>query len=128
MQLSIPRQVRRPLALTPLIDVVFLLLLFFMLASTFQKYGEVDLATPGTGVGAAKALRPALLRIHEDGRIDFNARTIEKDELAAVLSDLASSEDGRLLVQVRPGASTQAMIDVLDQVRTSGVQRVMVAR
>ena len=128
MRLNVPAQVRRPLALTPLIDVVFLLLLFFMLASTFQKYGEVDLATPGTGLGAAKALRPALLRIHEDGTIDFNATKIEMGDLAEVLAELAASEEGRLLVQVRPGASTQAMIDVLEQVRSSGVERVMVAR
>lgn len=128
MRLETSNTVRRSLGLTPLIDVVFLLLLFFMLASTFQKYGEIDLATAGTGAGAVPADRPLLVRLHKDGSIDVNAQAVLIDGLAEALADAVADDEKRVLVQVREGAPTQGLVDVLERVRALGIKRVMVAR
>ncbi len=128
MRLDAPASVRRPLALTPLIDVVFLLLLFFMLASTFQKYGEIDLATVGAGADTATANRPLLLRIHPDGTLDLNAQTVELDGLEKALASAVTDGDTRVLVQVKAGAQTQSMVDVLERVRELGVKQIMLSR
>ena len=128
MRLEAPSSVRRPLGLTPLIDVVFLLLLFFMLASTFQKYGEIDLVTAGTGAGVVPADRPLLVRLHEDGSIDVNALAVQLDDLADALEDAIANDERRVLVQAREGAPTQGLVDVLERVRELGIKRVMVTR
>ncbi|MEC9310793.1 MAG: biopolymer transporter ExbD, partial [Pseudomonadota bacterium] len=49
MAVKLQGQRRRRLSMTSLIDVIFLLLLFFMLTSTFSKYGEVELMAAGQG-------------------------------------------------------------------------------
>lgn len=128
VQLEAPRPVRRPLGLTPLIDVVFLLLLFFMLASTFQKYGEIDLVAAGRGALAPAAERPLLVRVHEDGTLDLNARAVQPDQLEAALSAAAANADLRVLIQVRKGAPTQRLVDVLERVRGIGIKNMMVSR
>jgi len=128
VQLEAPRTVRKPLGLTPLIDVVFLLLLFFMLASTFQKYAEIDLVAAGTGAATPSAERPHLVRVHEDGTLDLNAQPIGLDALAEVLSRAKNGKDLRVLIQVRKGAETQRLVDVLERVRGIGIRNVMVSR
>lgn len=50
MRRSKSRLKRRPLSMTPLIDIIFLLLLFFMLSSTFTRFAEIPLAQGGRGV------------------------------------------------------------------------------
>jgi len=128
VQLEAPRTVRKPLGLTPLIDVVFLLLLFFMLASTFQKYAEIDLVAAGIGAATPGTERPQLVRVHEDGTLDLNAQPIGLDALAEVLSTANDREDLRVLIQVREGAETQRLVDVLERVRGIGITNVMVSR
>ena len=128
MQLEAPRTVRKPLGLTPLIDVVFLLLLFFMLASTFQKYAEIDLVAAGAGASRTSAERPILVRVHEDGTLDLNAQPVGLDALAASLSASNERKDVRVLIQVRQGAETQRLVDVLERVRGIGIRNVMVSR
>ena len=128
MQLEAPRTVRKPLGLTPLIDVVFLLLLFFMLASTFQKYAEIDLVAAGAGASRPSADRPLLVRVHEDGTLDLNAQPIGLDGLAETLSTAEERENLRVLIQVRKGAETQRLVDVLERVRGIGIKNVMVSR
>ena len=59
---------RAKVPMTSLIDVIFLLLLFFMLTSTFSRFGEIPVTLGGTGAiveGESKA--PVLVRINESG-------------------------------------------------------------
>ena len=58
MRIEAPARIRRPLPLIPLVDVVFLLLMFFMLSSTFSKFGSLMLASgasPSTAASPASA-------------------------------------------------------------------------
>jgi len=55
------------LDLTPLIDVVFLLLIFFMVSTTFTKYGEIDIEVPSSNVETEHKELPVELIIDENG-------------------------------------------------------------
>ena len=54
---------KRRLSLTPVIDVVFLLLLFFMLASTFTRFANVEIGLAGKAVAPAKENQPPVILI-----------------------------------------------------------------
>ena len=101
--------------MTSLIDVIFLLLLFFMLSSTFSRFAEVELQTGGTGptsVAAPENVR--FLRITADG-VTLNGRPVTADAIAPAL--LAQRSAGTLLVSVTKGASAQMLTDVLVALR-----------
>ena len=55
------------LDLTPLIDVVFLLLIFFMVSTTFNKYGEIDIEVPSSNVETEHKELPVELIIDKNG-------------------------------------------------------------
>lgn len=125
-----PRVKRKPVGLTSLIDVIFLLLLFFMLASSFTRYQSLDLSSGGQGGGAQ--VKPAYLRLHSEDRIDLNGVSLTKAELAARFKGLAAA-DGEgpggsrvLAIWSGPEATVQDVVDVMSVARQSGLKTVLV--
>lgn len=97
---------RRALTLTPLVDVIFLLLLFFMLTSTFSRYGEIEISA-AMGGGAGKMLRDAAFVQLGPGHVTLAGREVALEHLPALL------EGRRALVSLRDGVDAQRLIDVL---------------
>ena len=102
---------RRKLSLTSLIDVIFLLLLFFMLSSTFSQFSEVELATAGQGQAAVSERRPIFVQLREDG-LRVNAREVPLDGLAEALAALMEGE-ARALVSTGADVTAQRLTDLL---------------
>ena len=105
---------RRRLSMTSLIDVIFLLLLFFMLTSTFTRFSEVELASGGSGSGVSDAspifaqLGPKELRL--------NGSAVELTDLPTRLAALKSEGaegDTPLLIALQQGVTAQRLTDVL---------------
>jgi len=113
---------RRPVGLTSLIDVIFLLLLFFMLASSFTRYQALDVSSGGDGGGAEA--KPAYLRIHSSKAIDLNGRSLAKTELPARLAVL--EEDSVVAIWSGPEADVQDVVDVMSAARRIGLRTVLV--
>lgn len=119
---------RRPIGLTSLIDVIFLLLLFFMLASTFQRYQALPLAGGGgTATAVAATDRPALLRIHGDGRMDLNGRRLDLDALPAGLAELKEREISRVAIWTGEKASVQDVVSAIDAVESAELVSILVS-
>jgi biopolymer transport protein ExbD len=103
--------------MTSLIDVIFLLLLFFMLTSTFSRFAEVPLPLGGSGTVTAEATTPPLfLRIGEEA-ISLNGQDIAVDSLAEVITPEGDSPQP-VIVSVTPAASAQRLTDVLVALRS----------
>src|SRR5690606_37876251 len=80
---------RRPLSLTSLIDVIFLLLLFFMLSSTFSRFSEIELQGGRAGASASAAAPGILVRIDEAGGWNINGEATAPGEVEARLERFA---------------------------------------
>ncbi|WP_395173917.1 biopolymer transporter ExbD [Roseibium alexandrii] len=119
-----PRAKRRAVGLTSLIDVIFLLLLFFMLASSFSRYQYLDVSSGGQGSGAD--VKPAYLRIHTSAKIDLNGLPVQKAELGARFEDLADNENAVVAIWSGPDADVQDVVDVMSSARLSGLKTVLV--
>lgn len=115
-----PNRRRRP-DLTPMIDVVFLLLVFFMLASRFVSDTTIPLAA---AVSAADE-RPGRLRLIDVGEnLRLNGQPVAPQALAQALGDLVESPDDPILLRGRE-ASLQELTAVMELLREAGFRRLM---
>ncbi|MCQ0090602.1 biopolymer transporter ExbD [Roseovarius sp. M141] len=112
MPLEIRKPRRRPLSMTSLIDVIFLLLLFFMLTSTFSRFGEVELS--GAARGGASAETPPLFLSVDASALRLNGEAVLLDELEAAL---IGRNERRLLVSLLGDVLSQRLVDVLAVLR-----------
>lgn len=114
------------LDIVPLIDVIFLLLIFFMLTSSF-------IFQPGIKVNLPKAITSEVLHknsliivITKDDSIFLDERAITTDELTTRLS-IAAKEDRPLLIKADRGASLGKVVEVWDLCREEGVCQINIA-
>jgi len=120
---------RATISLTPLIDVVFILLVFFMLASSFLDWRAIDLQAPATAGSDGGETGALLLRVSRDGGLDLNGRPVEPDRLVASLRRAAEQrQDARLLIQPGAGVAMQRAVDLLDAARRAGIERAQLLR
>lgn len=113
MRLESTGYVRRQISVTSLIDVIFLLLLFFMLSSTFSKFADVELSATGGRSTGAQTTVPAFLKLSAD-RILLNGVEVEKDAIAGELERLqADTRLNAVILSVAPTANAQQLVDML---------------
>lgn len=99
--------------MTSLIDVIFLLLLFFMLSSTFSRFAEVDLSAAGSSAGITQDRPPLFLRLSPD-ELMLNTRAVSMDSLPSALAPEADPDTPRsLIVALAPGVTAQRLTDLL---------------
>lgn len=108
---------RRRISLTPMIDVVFLLLVFFMLAARFGVEQAVPLATGG-GAGAWEGL-PRLVDILPEGQ-RLNGVAVSPEALVAGLAPLMAAPADTILLRPREGAALQRLVDVMETLAAAG--------
>ncbi|MGA1561542.1 MAG: ExbD/TolR family protein [Gammaproteobacteria bacterium] len=123
---------RRWLSLTPLIDIVFLLLVFFMLATQFAREQALPLDVPGRAVASSDAsLSGALLvRVRATGEVDIAGQGVTLDQLQQRVSALVSArgEEHRVILRSEQGLDLQRLVQVLDRVRDAGATHVSLRR
>ncbi|MBO9467823.1 biopolymer transporter ExbD [Tropicibacter sp. R15_0] len=108
---------RRRLSMTSLIDVIFLLLLFFMLTSTFTRFSEVELTAAGSGGAANPDKSPLFLRLGA-AKIRVNTQDLTLEELPGRLMALQGGAPNlAVLVSLETDVSAQRLTDLLIALR-----------
>lgn len=99
--------------MTSLIDVIFLLLLFFMLSSTFSRFAEVELAAAG-GTGAANTdVKMSFLQLGAE-TIRVNGQEVMPEALQATFAEMTpEAEKLPVIVSLRDDVTAQRLTDVL---------------
>lgn len=113
---------RRKPALTPLIDVVFLLLVFFMLAAQFGREGAIDISG-GAGTGTYTG-PPRLVTILPDAILLNGLETLATD-LPTALRDLTGAADDAIVLRAQDGADVQRLTDVATALSAAGFTRLV---
>lgn len=111
-----PRPRRKP-SLTPMIDVVFLLLVFFMLASRFGQEGQMPLVLGGA-VNTYSG-PPRLIDVLPDGQ-RLNGVDRSMDDMLADLAELTASPTDTIILRARNGAELQHLVSVITALREAG--------
>lgn len=114
------------ISLTPMIDVVFLLLVFFMLAARFGADTEIPLAAAG-GDASGYQGAPRLVELHEAGRLTLNGVTVERAGLAAALAPLMPDPEALVVLRARDGATVQDLVTLIESLEAAGIARLAIA-
>lgn len=96
--------------MTPLIDVIFLLLLFFMLSSTFSRFGEIEL-TGANAAGATESAAPLYMQLRGE-EVVVNGQTVTLEALGETLAMQAANRTKLLLVSMDATTTSQRFVDV----------------
>ena len=118
---------RRAIGLTPLIDVVFILLLFFMLSTSFAQRRQIPIALPAP-VDDPQAREVRLLELErEDGTVLHAGRSLRIGDRAALRAWVSEEPEAVVAVAAAPGVRTQTLVDLLDALERAGTERIALA-
>ncbi len=108
----------------PLINVVFLLLIFFMLAGRLTGSDVFPVSPPQSASEGAPGPREMLVLVGEDGRVAINGDIVVEEQLLSRLAAEVAAE-GELRVQLKGDARVAAtrVVEVMEQLREAGVER-----
>lgn len=115
MRIDLPVRRHSRLSLTPLIDVIFLLLLFFMLSSTFSRYSEVSVSAGGSAAGPI--FQPDVILTVADGELKLNGAVSSLTSIGGRLGELKQAGAQRLLVKIAANAASQDFVAVMAEIR-----------
>ena len=116
--------------LTPLIDVVFLLLIFFMVSTTFISESIIDISLPVSTSADTKADASAKIELllRSDGSVSINEQSlgeIDSQKLQLVLATLAEKvEHPVVVISADAEVTHQAVISIMDAARKANLRRV----
>ncbi len=117
--------------LTPLIDVVFLLLIFFMVSTTFDTTSQLKIQLPkASDSQTAKVKQPINLTIDARGHFFLNAREIsstKSDALSFALKRVMNGADRPIVIQSDAASPVQSLVTAMDVVGKLGFSHVSIA-
>jgi len=116
-----------------LVDVLFLLLIFFMLTSTFKRAGELDLKLPKSSTAApthsaGAGDKPVDIVLTEQGTLMLDGSATTFDKLLPALRSLHERQpDGQVMIEAEEAVPHGQVVKLLDAVRTAGFRGVGIA-
>ena len=110
--------------LTPMLDVVFIMLIFFIVTATFVKESGLDINKPPASQSDNddKKIKNIVFKITSDDQIFLQNRLVDVESVRANIERLhAESPEGKVIVQASPQASTEVFIQITDQAREAEI-------
>ncbi len=113
---------------TSLIDVMFLLLIFFMVTSTFKNQPAINLVLPRSSSATETVAMPTILYLAADGQVYLNDMPMDRATLAAELEKLhATTGEDRMVMSADQKADHGDVVELIDAIKNSGFTRVSIS-
>ncbi|BDX05300.1 ExbD/TolR family protein [Planctobacterium marinum] len=114
--------------MTPMLDVVFIMLIFFIVTASFVKEAGIDVNRPEASTAAAKPRATILVAISDKGEIWINKRKVDVRAVQANIERLkAENPQGSVVIQADKEANVDKLIKVMDAARAAGAYDVSIA-
>ena len=114
--------------LAPMLDIVFIMLIFFVVTTSFVKEAGIDVNRPSAQTAERKARGNILIAIAPDGALWIDKRPVDIRALRATVSRLhAENPEGSVIIQGDRDAQIGLLVAVMDQIRQAGISNVAIA-
>ncbi|SDO65903.1 outer membrane transport energization protein ExbD (TC 2.C.1.1.1) [Halomonas shengliensis] len=112
--------------LTPMLDVVFIMLIFFIVTTSFIKESGVEIQRPESSAAAPQPDAQLMVAITPEGAVWVDGEPVDAHRVGDEVAALVSGEGG-VVIQADRDATTGLLIEVMDRIRQAGVEKVAVA-
>lgn len=113
--------------LSPLIDIVFILLIFFIVSTVFIRESGVEVDKPSASSGAQIRKNLVILAVTREGDIVHAGANIGLVGIPSSIKPLLETPDHPVVVQADAAVTTQLLVRVIDQLKIAGAENVMLA-
>ncbi len=114
--------------MTPMLDVVFIMLIFFIVTASFVKESGIDINRPDASTAEKKQQGNILVAISESGQIWIDNRQVDVRALRPNIERLhAENPQGAVVIQADKQSRNGLLVDVMDAAREAGVYNVSIA-
>jgi biopolymer transport protein ExbD len=116
--------------ITPMLDIVFIMLIFFIVTTSFVKESGLEVSRPSNAPPKEikKSKGPIVIRIDANSNITMKGRVLERKAVEANMErEKAEKPDSPLIIAAHPDAETDALVTILDAAKAVGVASVSVA-
>ena len=111
--------------IAPLIDIVFLLLIFFMLASEFTDFKTIDMASPINSNQDIESSKPLLVKLSSDGKIKIKEVLIDFSILEKKVINLKKNQtDTKVIISTPEKTEINLLMKVMDIIRIGGIDNI----
>ena len=128
MRFPVKKRTRPIIHLTALIDIVFLLLIFFLLTSSFVDQQGVAIIVPEIESEESELLPDIIIQIDQDGVFYFNRKVVEENNLFYLLKDkLKSVSQNKVIIQADRRVEYDKVVRVIDIAKLAGAKDILLA-
>ena len=114
--------------ITPMLDIVFIMLIFFIVTTSFVKEPGIDPRRPRAETATEKTRGNVLIAISQTGQIWMDKRSVELDQVRGLVeSTLAENPESSAVIIADQQADSGVLIDLMDQIRLGGIVNISVA-
>ncbi|WP_256470528.1 ExbD/TolR family protein [Alkalimarinus coralli] len=114
--------------MTPMLDIVFIMLIFFIVSSSFIREAGVDINRPTANTAEQKESAGIMIAITPEGQIWLDQKQTDIRMIRPTLEKLKVEQpDVAVMIQADRNARTGTLVKVMDQVKLSGIEQVAVA-
>ncbi len=111
---------------TPLLDIVFIMLIFFIVTATFIKEPGIQVARPDADTAEEQRLVSILVAINSSNEIWINRQQVPLEGVRAAVERLRRENPrGSAVIQSDGSAHSEYLVEVLDQIRAAGVDDIV---
>jgi biopolymer transport protein ExbD len=116
------------LDITPMLDIVFIMLIFFIVTTSFVKESGIAISTPQASSASDQENVNIFIGITAEGEIWIDRRPVDPRSVRAIVARLhAEKPQGSVIIQSDEASTTRVLVDVMDQVRLAGVEKIAIA-
>ncbi|MEM1091717.1 MAG: biopolymer transporter ExbD [Pseudomonadota bacterium] len=114
--------------ITPMLDIVFIMLIFFIVTTSFVKESGIDVSRPTANTAEKKTKGSIMIAISENGEVWMNKRRVEVRAVRANVEKAhAENPEGSVVIIADDKSATGILVSVMDQVKLAGVNAISVA-
>lgn len=114
--------------ITPMLDIVFIMLIFFIVTTSFVKESGIDIHRPSAKTAKPKKQASILIAINQAGEVWIDGRAVDMNSVRANVERLhAESPEGAVVIQADKNSVAGLLVKVMDQVRLAGIKKISIS-
>jgi biopolymer transport protein ExbD len=114
--------------LTPMLDIVFIMLIFFIVTTSFVKESGIDVNRPSAQTAERKERANIIVAIKANGEVWIDKRVVDMRAVRANVSRLhAENPQGSVVIAADRETKTHVLVEVMDQIRLAGIYNASIA-